>query len=84
MRREAPTKDDPERNKLASLATGPYRVVKTSAKNDVIINAVWVDDTVSRDRVGPSPDALGKGFRSSSMTVHRPSASVKSAHGLLR
>lgn len=55
LRREAPTKDDPERNKLASLATGPYRVVKTSAKNLVIINASGFDDTVSRDRVVLAP-----------------------------
>ncbi len=51
LRREAPTKDDPERNKLASSATGPYRVVKASAKNVVIINASGIGDTVSRDRV---------------------------------
>ncbi len=73
----------PERNKLAFLATGPYRVVKTSTKNVVIINASGVDETVSRDRVSYTRRPR-KGFRSSSMTVHRLSANVKSAHGLLR
>ncbi len=55
LRREAPTKDDPERKKLASSAPGPYQVVKTSAKNVVVINASGVDDTVSRDRVVLAP-----------------------------
>ncbi len=51
LRREAPTKDDPEQNKIPSLGTGPYRDVKTSAKNIVVINAYGIDDTVSCDRV---------------------------------
>ncbi len=57
--REAPTKDEPERNKLASVATGPNRVVKTSSKNVVIINASGFDDTVSRDRIVLAPTPKG-------------------------
>ncbi len=55
LQRGASAKDGPERNKLASLATGPYRVVKASAKNVVTINASGIDDTVSRDRVVEAP-----------------------------